>query len=104
MPCSGMAKTALVLDDLLTHHRTSEGHPECPERLLVIRRALEPLKIPLVLPSSRAEPADIARLELLVGPSGSFACRTPARRRCNRFVLRTPFRHGPCLNPSGARP
>ena len=55
-----MAKTALVLDDLLTHHRTSEGHPECPERLLVIRRALEPLKIPLVLPSSRAEPADIA--------------------------------------------
>ena len=55
-----MAKTALVLDDLLTHHRTSKGHPECPERLIVIRRALEPLKIPLVLPSSRAELADIA--------------------------------------------
>lgn len=55
-----MANTALVLDDLLTHHRTSEGHPECPERLIVIRRALEPLKIPLVLPASRADLADIA--------------------------------------------
>ena len=55
-----MAKTALVLDDLLTHHRTSEGHPECPERLIVIRGALEPLKIPLVLPASRADLADIA--------------------------------------------
>ncbi len=55
-----MAKTALVLDDLLTHHRTVEGHPECPERLTVIRKSLEPLKVPLVLPTSRADFAAIA--------------------------------------------
>ncbi|MFZ4682794.1 MAG: histone deacetylase [Terrimicrobiaceae bacterium] len=60
MPSLRMAKTALVLDDLLTHHRTSDGHPECPERLVAIRRALEPLDVPLVLPSSRADLADIA--------------------------------------------
>lgn len=50
-----MAQTALILDDLLTHHRTADGHPECPERLTAVRRALDPLDIPLVLPTSRAE-------------------------------------------------
>jgi len=54
-----MAQTALVLDDLLTHHRTAFGHPECPERLTVVRRALEPLGIPLILPTSRAEISSI---------------------------------------------
>jgi acetoin utilization deacetylase AcuC-like enzyme len=50
-----MARTALRLDDLLTHHRTAPGHPECPERLTVVRTALEPLNAPLILPSRRAE-------------------------------------------------
>lgn len=54
-----MAQTALVLDDLLTHHRTATGHPECPERLTAVRRALEPLAIPLILPTSRAEISSI---------------------------------------------
>lgn len=35
-----MSGTALLLDDLLTHHKTAEGHPECPERIAVIRQAL----------------------------------------------------------------
>lgn len=35
-----MLGTALLLDDLLTHHKTAEGHPECPERLSVVRQAL----------------------------------------------------------------
>lgn len=55
-----MATTALVLDDLLTHHRTAEGHPECPERITIIRKSLASLKIPLVLPASRAELSTIA--------------------------------------------
>jgi acetoin utilization deacetylase AcuC-like enzyme len=50
-----MAKTALLLDDLLTHHRTAPGHPECPERLAAIRTALEPLDAPVILSSRRAE-------------------------------------------------
>lgn len=54
-----MAGTALVLDDLLTHHRTAPGHPECPERLIAIRKSLESLTPALVLPSSRAEMSDI---------------------------------------------
>lgn len=49
-----MAKTALLLDDLLTHHRTAPGHPECPERLAAVREALSPLHAPLILPSRRA--------------------------------------------------
>lgn len=55
-----MAKTALLLDDLLTHHRTAPGHPESPERLTAIRTALEPLDAPLVLASRRAEREEIA--------------------------------------------
>lgn len=54
-----MATTALVLDDLLTHHRTAPGHPERPERLAAVRAALEPLRAPLILPSRRAEISEI---------------------------------------------
>lgn len=50
-----MAKTALLLDDLLTHHVTAPGHPECPERLAAVRTALEPLHATLILPSRRAK-------------------------------------------------
>lgn len=50
-----MAKTALLLDDLLTHHATAPGHPERPERLAAVRAALEPLNAPIVLPSRRAK-------------------------------------------------
>jgi acetoin utilization deacetylase AcuC-like enzyme len=39
-----MARTALLLDDLFLHHRTEFGHPECPERLTVIRDAIDSLE------------------------------------------------------------
>ncbi|MFZ0712490.1 MAG: histone deacetylase [Terrimicrobiaceae bacterium] len=39
-----MARTALLLDDLFLHHHTEVGHPECPERLTVIRDALDSLE------------------------------------------------------------
>ena len=55
-----MAKTALLLDDLLIHHRTAPGHPECPERLAAVRAALDPLNAPLVLSSRRATVEDVA--------------------------------------------
>lgn len=55
----GMARTALLLDDLLTHHQTAPGHPECPERLAAVRAALEPLNAPLILPSRKAQMAEI---------------------------------------------
>src|SRR5690349_20816991 len=54
-----MARTALLLDDLLTHHRTAPGHPECPERLAAVRAALEPLNAPLIQPSRKAQMAEI---------------------------------------------
>lgn len=50
-----MAPTALLLDDLLLHHRTAHGHPECPERLVAIRKALEKISdSALIMPSRRA--------------------------------------------------
>jgi len=55
-----MARTALLLDDFLMHHRTADGHPECPERLIVIRKALDSFEDVLVLPSRRAELSEIA--------------------------------------------
>lgn len=54
-----MAKTALLLDELLTHHQTAPGHPERPERLAAVRAALEPLNAPLILASRRADPAEV---------------------------------------------
>jgi acetoin utilization deacetylase AcuC-like enzyme len=59
MHAGGMAQTAILLDDLLMHHLTEDGHPERPERLIVIRKALEPFENVLVLPSRRAEFAEI---------------------------------------------
>lgn len=55
-----MAGTALLLDELLTHHQTTEGHPECPERLRVIQAALSDTKDFLPLASRRAKPSEIA--------------------------------------------
>jgi acetoin utilization deacetylase AcuC-like enzyme len=59
MNADGMAHTALLFDDFLTHHRPAAGHPERPERLLAIRKALEPLEDLVVLPSRRAELSEI---------------------------------------------
>lgn len=55
-----MARTALLLDDLLTHHQTSEGHPECPDRLRVIRKALGDIPGTVPLAARRASEADAA--------------------------------------------
>ena len=50
-----MSQTALLLDDYLTRHVTELGHPECPERLVVIQKALESFKDVVLLPSRRAD-------------------------------------------------
>ena len=55
-----MSKTALLLDDYLTRHVTELGHPECPERLVVIQKALEPFKDLVLLPSRRADLAEVS--------------------------------------------
>jgi acetoin utilization deacetylase AcuC-like enzyme len=55
-----MARTALLLDDLLMNHRTEDGHPECPERLAAIRKALDPFKDLIVMRSRKASLDEIA--------------------------------------------
>ena len=55
-----MARTALLLDDFFMRHRTEYGHPECPERLAVIRKALDPLEDLVVLRSRKADLEEIA--------------------------------------------
>jgi acetoin utilization deacetylase AcuC-like enzyme len=55
-----MSQTALLLDDYLTRHLTELGHPECPERLVVIRKALEGFTDVMILPSRRADLAEVS--------------------------------------------
>ena len=55
-----MSQTALLLDEYLTRHVTELGHPECPERLVVIRKALESFKDVVLLPSRRADLAEVS--------------------------------------------
>ena len=55
-----MSQTALLLDDYLTRHITEFGHPECPERLVVIRKGLEALKDVVVIPCRRADLAEVS--------------------------------------------
>jgi acetoin utilization deacetylase AcuC-like enzyme len=50
-----MVQTALLLDDYFKRHRTAYGHPECPERIDVIREALNSPEKVFVLSSRRAE-------------------------------------------------
>jgi acetoin utilization deacetylase AcuC-like enzyme len=54
-----MSPTALLLDDYLMRHVTEPGHPECRERLLAIRQALDPFKDVVLLPARRAEFAEV---------------------------------------------
>ena len=54
-----VARTALLLDDWFMKHRTEPGHPECPERLEVIAKALEFLEV-TPLSSRRAKLDDLA--------------------------------------------
>jgi acetoin utilization deacetylase AcuC-like enzyme len=55
-----MSQTALLLDDYLTRHVTELGHPECPQRLVVIRKALESFADVVLLPSRRADLAEVS--------------------------------------------
>ncbi len=55
-----MARTALLLDDLLTHHQTADGHPESPERLRVIRKALGDIPGTVPIAARRASESDAA--------------------------------------------
>ncbi len=55
-----MSQTALLLDDYLTRHVTELGHPECPERLVVIRKALDGLTDVMLVPSRRADLTEVS--------------------------------------------
>lgn len=55
-----MSQTALLLDDYLTRHVTELGHPECPERLVVIRKALEGFTDVVLVPSRRADLTEVS--------------------------------------------
>jgi acetoin utilization deacetylase AcuC-like enzyme len=55
-----MSQTALLLDDYLTRHVTELGHPESPERLVVIRKALEGFTDVMMVPSRRADLAEVS--------------------------------------------
>jgi acetoin utilization deacetylase AcuC-like enzyme len=55
-----MSQTALLLDEYLTRHVTELGHPECPERLVVIRKALEGFTDVMLVPSRRADLAEVS--------------------------------------------
>lgn len=55
-----MATTALLLDDFFTRHITEAGHPESPARFIAIRKALESFENVAVMPSRRAEFAEVA--------------------------------------------
>lgn len=57
-----MATTALLFDEILTHHRTAAGHPESPQRLAAIQTALDPLRQQfafLPVAAAAAAPEDI---------------------------------------------
>jgi acetoin utilization deacetylase AcuC-like enzyme len=51
--------TALLLDDFLTRHAPEPGHPECADRLIVIRKALESFEDVAILPARRAELSEV---------------------------------------------
>jgi acetoin utilization deacetylase AcuC-like enzyme len=55
-----MSQTALLLDDYLTRHVTELGHPESPERLVVIRKAMEGFTDVMMVPSRRADLAEVS--------------------------------------------
>jgi acetoin utilization deacetylase AcuC-like enzyme len=55
-----MVRTALLLDDYFLRHRTAYGHPERPERLPAIRKALDPLESVSMISSRRANLDQIA--------------------------------------------
>ena len=54
-----MSRTALLLDDFLMRHLTEVGHPERPERLVVIQKALESFKDVVLLSARRADLVDV---------------------------------------------
>ncbi|HEY5813300.1 MAG TPA: histone deacetylase [Terrimicrobiaceae bacterium] len=54
-----MAETALLLDEVFMRHQTAEGHPECPERLVVIEKALLSFQDAVILRPRRAELSEI---------------------------------------------
>jgi len=58
-----MSKTAILFDDILLRHETMDDHPECPERLLAVSKAITSLErkeqiLPLV--TRRASLQEIA--------------------------------------------
>lgn len=56
-----MTTTALIFSETGLQHETPEGHPECPERLLAIRKAFEEAS----LDPPRIDPVAATRADLL---------------------------------------
>jgi acetoin utilization deacetylase AcuC-like enzyme len=58
-----MARTGLVYNEYMLHHDTGQGHPERPERLEAVHRALESAALGLhAIPFEAAERADLLRI------------------------------------------
>ncbi len=56
-------KTGLLLDDRFRRHDTGTGHPESPQRLAVIHRALESLTLASQCERIEACPLDVGRIQ-----------------------------------------
>jgi acetoin utilization deacetylase AcuC-like enzyme len=60
-----LGKTGLVFDEIFLRHRTTPGHPECPERLLAIRDSLRAAGIWDKLELIPVRPAERELVELV---------------------------------------
>jgi acetoin utilization deacetylase AcuC-like enzyme len=61
-------KTGLVYDDIYVEHKTTPGHPECPERLVRIIKQLKDKELCSHLVEIKAEPAERHWIETVHAP------------------------------------
>ncbi|MEN6440851.1 MAG: histone deacetylase [Syntrophobacter sp.] len=67
-----MRRTGLLYDDRFLLHQTGPGHPECPERLVVIHKAMEEAHLLEDLVPIPASPAKIKWIEKVHSPRHVF--------------------------------
>lgn len=67
-----MRRTGLLYDDRFLLHKTGPGHPECPERLVVIHKAMEEAHLLDDLVPIPASPAKIKWIEKVHSPRHVF--------------------------------
>jgi acetoin utilization deacetylase AcuC-like enzyme/formylglycine-generating enzyme required for sulfatase activity len=63
------AKTGLVYDDIYIEHKTTPGHPECPERLIWIIKQLKAGGLYSQLVKLKPSPADMHWIEKVHSPA-----------------------------------